>query len=170
MDKTDTKIHFSDFFKVDHDSVENYGALDISLLSDNPAFVDPFLIFYSKKNEYQNLHKKIIEYILFLKKNSDLNNYLESNYKFPEVKQTWLGYSRSGNKGRGLGSKFAKELNKNLSEIFSDLQDVKITKSPHLEKLCLVADRVGADTISDFTLNLIKAYLVEYTQKFCKKI
>lgn len=169
MEKTDIKIHFSDFFKVSHDLIENYGALDISLLSDNPAFVDPFLIFYSRKSEYQNLHKQIIEYILFLKKNSDKNNYLESNYKFPEVKQTWLGYSRSGNKGRGLGPKFARELNKNLYEIFSDLQDTKITKSPHLEKLCLVADRVGADTISDFTLNLIKGYLVKYTQEFCKK-
>lgn len=163
------KIHFSDFFEVDHNVVEKYGALDISLLSDNPAFVDPFLIFYNKKKEYQNLHKQIIKYIRFLKRNSESNNYLESSYKFPEVEQTWLGYSRNGNKGRGLGTKFAKELNKNLSEIFSDLQDTKITKSPHLEKLCLVADRVGADTISDFTLNLIKKYLVTYTQEFCKK-
>ncbi|MEN9921353.1 MAG: hypothetical protein RLZZ517_331 [Candidatus Parcubacteria bacterium] len=169
MKHKNLKIHFSDFFEVDHNIIESYGALDISLLSDNPAFVDPFLIFYSKKKEYQNLHKQIIEYILFLKRSSDSNNYLESSYKFPEVKQTWLGYSRKGNKGRGLGSKFAKELNNNLSEIFSDLQDTKITKSPHLEKLCLVADRVGADTISDFTLNLIKKYLVAYTQEFCKK-
>ena len=169
MNEENSKIHFSDFFEVNHDLIENYGALDISLLSDNPAFVDPFLIFYSKKKEYQDLHQQIIEYVLFLKRSSDEKNYIESNYKFPEVKQTWLGYSRKGNKGRGLGPKFAKELNKNLAEIFSSLQDVAITKSPHLEKLCLVADKVGVDTISDFTLNLIKGYLIKYTQEFCQK-
>lgn len=169
MNNTETKIHFSDFFEVGHDLIEKYGALDISLLSDNPAFVDPFLIFYSKRKDYQKLHQHIIDYILFLKRNSDQNNYLEANYKFPEVKQTWLGYARKGNKGRGLGQKFAKELDKNLSEIFFKLQDTEITKSPHLEKLCLVADGVGVDTISDFTLNLIKGYLVRYTQEFCKK-
>lgn len=169
MKEKDIKIHFSDFFEVSHDLIEKYGALDISLLSDNPAFVDPFLIFYSSKTQYQKLHKQIIKYVLFLKHSSDADNYLEANYKFPEVKQTWLGYSRNGNNGRGLGSKFARELNKNLAEIFSNIQDTKITKSPHLEKLCLVADRVGADTISDFTLNLIKEYLIKYTQEFCKK-
>lgn len=169
MDTRNTKIHFSDFFEVKHDLIEDYGALDISLLSDNPAFVDPFLIFYNKEKVYQDLHKKIIQYISFLKTNSDKGNYVEENYKFPEVKQTWLGYSRGGNKGRGLGPKFAKELNKNLSEIFPELQNTKITKSPHLEKLCLVAKGVGIDNISDFTLNLIKGYLVKYTQEFCEK-
>jgi hypothetical protein len=58
MEEKPLKIHFSDFFEVSHDLIENYGALDISLLSDNPAFVDPFLIFYSNKNEYQDLHKR----------------------------------------------------------------------------------------------------------------
>lgn len=169
MDGKDSKIHFSDFFEVEHNLIESYGALDISLLSDNPAFVDPFLIFYSEKKDYQMLHQQIIKYIFQLKNNSDQGKYLEANYKFPEVKQTWLGYSRGGNKGRGLGPKFAKELNKNLSEIFFEIQDTKITKSPHLEKLCLVADGVGIDSISDFTLNLIKGYLVEYTRKFCEK-
>ncbi|MCX6757776.1 MAG: hypothetical protein NTZ44_02770 [Candidatus Nomurabacteria bacterium] len=169
MKENEAKIHFSDFFKVSHDLVENYGALDISLLSDNPAFVDPFLIFYSKKSEYEVLHKQIIEYIFFLKRNSDNGNYLETNYKFPEVSQTWLGYSRHGNKGRGLGPKFAKELDKNLTEIFFELQDSKITKSPHLEKLCLVAKGVGVDNISDFTLNLVKGYLIKYTKNFCKE-
>lgn len=168
MPASDTKIHFSDFFKVNHDLIENYGALDISLLSDNPAFVDPFLIFYSPKKDYKDLHKQIIEYILFLKRSSDQGNYLKANYRFPEVKQTWLGYSRKGNRGRGLGPKFAYELNKNLSEIFYELQNNKITKSPHLEKLCLIAKGVGVDNISDFTLNLIKGYLVKYTQKFCE--
>jgi hypothetical protein len=38
-----------------------------------------------------------------------------------------------------------------------------------LEKLCLFKERVGKDNISDFTTNLIKEYLLEYTQAFAQK-
>ena len=51
------KTHFSDFFEIDHSIIDEYGALDISLLSDNPAFIDPFLIFYSDDPTYKKLQK-----------------------------------------------------------------------------------------------------------------
>lgn len=41
-----------------------------------------------------------------------------------------------------------------------------MTKGSHLEKLCLIRDGVGRDNISDFTNNLIRGYLLEYTQTF----
>ena len=44
----------------------------------------------------------------------------------------------------------------------------KITKSSHLENLCLIKDGVGKDNISDFTTNLIKEFLLEYTEEFSK--
>ena len=37
------KIYFSDFFNVDEDIIESYGAVNISLINDMPLFVDPFL-------------------------------------------------------------------------------------------------------------------------------
>ena len=61
------KVLFSDFFRVDSDAVEQYGAFDISLLADLPLFVDPFLLFNSKKPEYRQLHDKIIRYLRFLR-------------------------------------------------------------------------------------------------------
>ena len=46
------KIYFSDFFDVDEDIIESYGAVNISLINDMPLFVDPFLLFNSEKPEY----------------------------------------------------------------------------------------------------------------------
>ena len=60
-------------------------------------------------------------------------------------------------------------LNANLNTIFSNFGSEKITKSSHLEKLCLIDKGVGKDNISDFTTNLIKKYLLEYTQDFTEK-
>ena len=56
-------------------------------------------------------------------------------FLFPEVKQNWLGYSKVGNGGSGLGTKFAAALNENLSSIFNNFGNEQITKSSHLEKL-----------------------------------
>lgn len=168
MANNDVKIYFSDFFEIDHNKIDDYGALDISLLSDNPAFVDPFLIFYSKNDDYQKLHQFIVDYLLFLKNQSDSGVFSSLFYKFPEVNEVWLGFSKKGNKGLGLGTFFAKELNENLVGIF-DGNNNDITESVHIEKLCIVGERVGADKVSDFTLNLIKQYLVKYTEEFTTK-
>ena len=46
------KIYFSDFFDVDEDIIESYGAVNISLINDMPLFVDPILLFNSEKPEY----------------------------------------------------------------------------------------------------------------------
>src|SRR5690606_2720155 len=45
----------------------------------------------------------------------------------------------------------------------------KVTQSSHLEKAGLFEIGVGKDNISDFTTNLIKHYLLTYTETFAKK-
>lgn len=166
-------LFFSDFFEVDPQTIETYGAFNISLVSDLPLFIDPFLLFNSKKSKYRKLHDEIIRYLKFLKEKSvcgDISNgLLKCWYQFHEVKQTWLGFSESGNKGRGLGRDFAFALNQNLNKIFSDFGQEKITKASHLEKLCLIKEGVGRDNVSDFTTNLIKEFLLDYTQEFARK-
>lgn len=166
-------IYFSDIFKVDSDTLESYGALNVSLINDLPLFTDPFLLFNSEKPEYQILHNEIIQYLLFLRdtaKESGISKgLLEHWFKFSEVKQNWLGYSLVGNDGRGLGRDFAENLYSNLHYVLTNFGDEEITKSSHLEKLCLIKEGVGKDSISDFTTNLIKKYLLEYTQSFAKQ-
>jgi hypothetical protein len=164
------KIYFSDFFAVDPAILSSYGALDISLVNDLPLFVDPFLLFNSQKPEYQKLHNEIIRYVKFLRDKSvagDLSEGLIGAwFYFPEVKQSWLGYSESGNSGRGLGKKFADALHENLTTVFRTFGEEKIASGSHIEKLCLLRRGIGRDNISDFATNLIKRFLLEYTQTF----
>jgi len=166
-------IYFSDYFGISKEELDEYGAFNISLINDMPVFIDPFLLFNSDKEEYKKLHQEIINYIKFLREMSDngpiAKGLIRHWFLFPEVKQNWLGYSKVGNGGLGLGPKFATALNNNLSTIFNDFGDEQITQSSHLEKLCLIKDGVGKDSISDFTTNLIKGYICEYTQEFASK-
>jgi hypothetical protein len=53
------ELYFSDYFELDPDVLEQYGAFDISIVSDLPLFIDPFLLFNSVKPEYQELHDGI---------------------------------------------------------------------------------------------------------------
>src|SRR5690625_7867249 len=106
------KIYFSDFFEVSPKELEAYGAFDPSLINDLPLFIDPFLLFNSDKPEYQKLHDDIIQYVAFLRDRSEKEGIskglIKAWFLFPEVKQTWFGYSKIGNGGSGLGQKFAR--------------------------------------------------------------
>lgn len=172
-DQINLATHFSDIFEVSASSVEDYGAFNVSLINDLPLFVDPFLLFNSDDAIYQELHARIIEYVAFLRDKALAGGASESLlrawFTFPEVRQNWLGYSRVGNSGSGLGLDFAWSLYKNLATVFRDFGEESVTRGSHLEKLCLVKDGVGRDNISDFTVNLIKKFLAEYTQDFARQ-
>lgn len=167
------KIYFSDFFNISSDRLDEYGAFNISLINDLPLFIDPFLLFGSKKTEYQELHKKILDYLVFLKSKSEDGitdiSQVKSWYLFSEVKQNWFGYSKVGNSGSGLGEKFGKAMSSSMHIVFDDLKKETITQSSHLEKAGLFEIGVGKDNISDFTTNLIKDYLLTYTESFAQK-
>ena len=142
----------------------------MSCVVDLPLFVDPFLLFTSKKPEYQALHDEIINYLRFLRDKAvagDINDgLLKAWFCFPEVHQNKFGFCLTGSRGSGLGMGFARALHGNLTKLFTNFGTEQITKGSHLEKLVLIRERVGRDNISDFTTNLIKGFLCEYTQKF----
>lgn len=168
MTKRHIRIYFSDIFGVSSKKVTDYGAFNISLINDLPLFVDPFLLFNSTNPKYNELHAEIIKYMIFLKEKSKLNllpGLVKTWYHFPEVKENWLGFSKVGNDGRGLGPKFARVLKSNLTSIFSNFGEETETGT-QLGKLTLIKSGVGRDNISDFTCNLIRGFLAEYTEKF----
>ncbi len=146
MSKKDSRVSFSAYFNVKKADLKTANFFNISLISDVPLFIDPFHLFYSDNKDYEALHDEIIRYLSFLrdhsvrKRGGTLNKAdLDLYYRFPEVKQNWFGYSCVGNQGRGLGKTFADALNDNFYKLFK-------TGTPgHLEKLTLVADRVGKD-------------------------
>ncbi len=164
-------LYFSQYFDVAPGTLDAFGAFDISVVSDLPLFIDPFLLFNSEKPEYQALHDGVIEYLIFLRDHAteDLDPGLIANwYRFKEVKQNWLGFTLLGNGGHALGAHFAEALHASLGSILSDFGQESVTQGSHLEKLCLIKGGVGRDSISDFTTNLIKDYLLQFTQDFAR--
>jgi hypothetical protein len=166
-------IYFSDVFGVAPRVLDRYGAFNVSLVNDLPLFIDPFLLFNSRKPRYRKLHEEIIGYLSFLRDKSVDGSVgdglLRAWYTFKEIRQNWFGFARAGNRGSGLGLDFARALNRNLNTVFSSFGNEDVTRSSHLEKLSLIGSGVGRDHISDFTTNLIKGFLLDYTQTFAQK-
>lgn len=127
------------------------------------------MLFNSENAEYRALHDQMIEYLRFLKSKAgeDLAPALiNSWYCFKEVQQNWLGFTQNGNRGHGLGPAFASSLHGALGKLLENFGAETVTESSHLEKLALIRDRVGKDSVSDFTTNLIKHFLLRYTEAF----
>ncbi len=167
-------VYFSDFFNIDKQIVEDYGAINISLINDMPLFVDPFLLFNSDNREFRKIHDEMIEYLVYLQAVSKAEETLSNGnrhtlFTFSEVRENWLGFSHTGNAGNGMGKDFAEGLFWGLKNIFTDFSDSKISQSKHMEKLCLISPNVGRDKISDFTTCFAKRYLLEYTETFARK-
>jgi hypothetical protein len=164
------ELYFSQYFNVPREVLDEYGAFDISVASDLPLFIDPFLLFHSDEPEYQALHESILTYLRFLRDKAAPGSLdpalISSWYRFKEVKQNWLGFTVLGNGGRGLGRDFAVALHASLGTILNDFGAETVTRSSHLEKVSLLRPKVGRDCISDFTTNLIKEYLLRYTHAF----
>ena len=166
-------VHFSDIYGVSPETLESYGAFNISLINDMPLFIDPFLLFSSDKPEYKALHKQILRYLTFLREKAEKGvtdtGLIKAWYAFPEVKQNWFGYSEMGNSGRGLGMQFANNMHILMPSAFKNLGSEEITETSHLEKVGLFDKGIGRDNISDFTTNLILDFLLKYTEAFAKK-
>ena len=166
------KLLFSEYFDIDESILDNYGALNICISSDLPLFIDPFLLFASEKPEYKELHDKVVKHLLLLKDYATENGGKAVNinlFKFPEIKQNWLGLAEYGNEGKGLGKRFATGAIIAFNGFYNSFGQEEITDETHIEKLTLLNSGVGKDFISDFTTNLIQEYLLEFTQNFAEK-
>ena len=152
-------LYFSEYFRVDPGLLDQHGAFDISVVSDLPLFIDPFLLFNSDKPEYKALHQQILRYLFFLRDKAAATldeGLIHAWYRFKEVRQNWLGFTLLGNGGSGLGGDFAKSLHSALQDILGSFGNEQITSSSHLEKLALVRSGVGRDNISDFATNPVR--------------
>lgn len=167
------ELYLSQYLQISPTDLAEYGAFDVSVASDLPLFIDPFLLFHSRKPEYQELHQSILRYLRFLRDKASEGplepGLVAGLYKFKEVKQNWFGFTVLGNGGHGLGQDFAEALHASLGTVLNDFGSEAITRSSHLEKIGLIRPGVGRDSISDFTTNLIKGFLLEYTQGFARE-
>lgn len=165
-------IHFTDFFRLPPDTLESYGAYNVSLLSDLPVFIDPFLLYASPNPRYRQQHEAMIRYLKFLRDEALAHPLSDEQLRawgtFPEVPENWMGFCREGNRGKGLGLDFARSLEKNFKTVFNAFGSPSIPRDSHIEELALLEDGIARDYISDYTMNLAKPLLLNFSEEFAR--
>lgn len=133
---------------------------------DLPLGIDPFLLFKSRDPLYANLHTVILDTfnagIEALRKNRQAEARILLD--FPEVDEIGLGNTKRGKKGTGVGT-YLTEL---IIETLVDSPALMERGVRHIEEMQLVSNGIGPDRISDISANVIKSFLIEYTQQQCQ--
>jgi len=134
-----------------------------NLTTDLPLCIDPFLLYKSKDASLRHLHQSLLSIF-----NQGIQYYREGRRKdldklidFPEVDEIGFGYSDGRIKGSGLGQ----QLNQLLADTLAASEPLQERGLRHVEELQLVSIGVGADRVSDIAANVLKVYLIDYTQK-----
>lgn len=132
------------------------------LVADLPLCIDPFLMFKSRDASLREYHNKLVSLFnegirLFRDgKITDLARLID----FPEVNEIGFGYSEGQIRGSGLGE----QINSLLTNLLIECEPLQDRGLKHIEELQLISIGVGADRVSDITANILKQYLIEYTQ------
>ncbi len=132
---------------------------------DIPVGIDPFLLFKSKDPELSTLHTSILSVLNQGVRHIRSREFGEAKelLTFPEVPEIGLGYTKRGKRGSGVGAFLSSLVTETLAESPSLLE----RGVRHIEELQLVSLGIGPDRVSDITANLIKTYLIGYTQRQC---
>lgn len=163
---------FSTEFSIKRNKDDDW--FDPILSMDTKLFIDPFLIFESEHNFFQDSHQKTIDFFNQAfeigsvtnptKKDVRYRNLLKM-MRFPEVEEVCLGYASRGTGGAGSGGGFSKVI---VNSIFESIE-LGITNFDRFEEIGLFNEGFGCDRISDMTATLLKKELIEYTKEICKR-
>jgi hypothetical protein len=133
---------------------------------DVPVGIDPFLLYKSRDPDYRELHKSLVDVfntgIEMVKRG--LVDRARKLLDFPEVSAIGMGYTKRGKRGSGVGTHLAGLIVETLLHSPS-LQERGIR---HVEEMQLVSAGIGPDRVSDIAANILKTFLISYTQKQCR--
>lgn len=134
-----------------------------NLNEDLRLYVDPFLFFKSLNPEYQAVHgtlHRFFEVAVRLVREGDLE-VARRMMVFPEVRETMIGMSVGGHRGRGMGDTRG-------TLIYDELVANPVIQERgvrHIAEMQILIEGVGPDMISDMCTNIAKSYFVAYTQR-----
>ncbi|MAL59709.1 MAG: hypothetical protein CMC14_06655 [Flavobacteriaceae bacterium] len=163
---------FSTEFKIERTKDDDW--FDPILSTDTKLFIDPFLVFDSDHDSFNNTHQKTIDFFNLAFEIASLSNanktdiryrQLLSMMKFPEVEEVCLGYASRGTGGSGSGGGFSTMI---VDSLFESIK-LGITNLNHFEEIGLFNEGFGCDRISDMTATLLKKEIIAYTQEICKR-
>ncbi len=178
--KNHLPLHFSQAFdlKLKEHELEFF---DTNLEYDSKVFIDPFLLRKSEIKKERELFDRFGDFFRYAFEESvhitsskeEHRNLLEL-LDFTEPKELGLGYAEESNDGSSPGKSFANLLIK----FFINSSARKLIKEDNLYPdkkfnpitIEIFTKKLGDDGLSDIAANLIMDYLIEYTQKQCKKL
>jgi len=173
MNKNNTLIRISEYYKIDKEKMKSLGVLDAYMNYDIPMYVNPKLLKNSCVKELENGEKEIISFfekiILYLIKTNKNDGYwkaLKKMFSFKEPSGIGLGTSLYSTDGRGLTGTIAK----NSLVIMKEIVDLGVTDPEMYKLLFLIQENVGVDRISDMICRILYKDLELYTNNMIEKL
>jgi hypothetical protein len=135
------------------------------LAGDLPLCIDPFLLYKSRDQELRNLHVAIVSHFAEGVRALAKGNEEEAKriLDFPEAAEIGFGYGATDKRGSGLGSLLTNLLINSL-RLSPAIMERGIR---HVEEMQLISPGIGPDRVGDIASNILKEYLIEYTQRQC---
>lgn len=171
-------ITFSEHFEIDPEWLKAKGVFDPTLDLDSPLFIDPFLLHYSKHDEFKNCASEayvgrftqICNLLSVSKKEKDKawRSALEL-FRTGEVRGlggTCLGYSKSSTRGRGIGPKLAVR----CLDWAKEVVDLGVKDPELFSSLSLFEDGIGADRISDMVASVTAECILAFNARIINEI
>ena len=134
---------------------------------DIPLYLDPFLLWKSPSQQDNALHSILINSFNHL-------GILANNNKMAEAKEILINLSECQEAGLGLGkSKKGLKISNNVAcdvlDLFRHIPQIKSGGFIHFEEVQLFVSGISKDRISDIACNLLKSFLIDFTQDECNK-
>jgi hypothetical protein len=133
---------------------------------DIPLGIDPFLLFKSRGPEYRNLHNLVLNVFnagVEGVRSGKLND-ARRILTFPEVPEIGMGYTQTSRRGSGVGTYLTELI---IETLVGSLQ-LRERGVRHIEEMQLLSAGIGPDRVSDIVANILKRFLVAYTQRQCE--
>lgn len=134
---------------------------------DIPLYLDPFLLWSSPSQQDNALHFALLNAFNqfgYLVKKNRIDEATNTLISLSECSEVGLG---SGKTKRGLriSCKTAHE----ILSLFNDIPQIRDCGFLHFEEIQLLVNNISKDRISDIACNILKSFLIDFTQDECKK-
>lgn len=135
------------------------------LVGDVPLCIDPFLLYKSRDPELKLLHDQLIRHFQEGMSALDAGDQAGAEHilTFPEVSEVGLGYGSKNTAGSGLGT----VLRRLLIDTLKISPAIMRRGIRHVEEMQLISPGIGPDRVGDIAANVLKEYLIQYTQRQC---